>query len=142
MHGENTELFQHRALGGLEYWLLQRQEGRQRGQANMWIPFLLRTRVRPILVLALCSTEHRGGERLGVSTVKAPLARHNHRDTATPKSWVSGGHTCTHSSFQEALPGRQRWQCAHPLPRLWAHSLPYISSQLNGAQGRFGVLLT
>lgn len=83
--------------------LLQRQEGSQRRQAQMWIPFLLRTSVRPILVPALGSTEHLEG--LGASTVKATLARHNHRDTSTPKSWVSGGHACTHSSFQVALPG-------------------------------------
>lgn len=100
----------------------------------------MRTSVRPVLVLALGLT--RGFRWLGVSTVKAELARRNHRDTPTPKSRVSGGHACTHSPFHVALPGQARLACAHPLPRPWAHCLPYISSQLNGAWGCFAVLLT
>lgn len=77
-----------------------------------------------------------------MSAVKAKLARHHHRDTPTPKSWVSGGHACTHSPFHTALPGWARPACAHPLPLPWAHCLPYTSSQLNGAWGCFTVLRT
>lgn len=74
---------------------------------------------------------------------KAMLTRHNHRNTSKPLSRVSGSHTCTHSPFGVALQEQAPLAvCSPPALPVGSDSLPYISSQFNGANGCFVVILT
>lgn len=56
---------------------------------------------------------------------------------------VSGSHSCTHSSVGVALQEQAPWAvCSPPALPVGSDSLPYISSQLNGAHCCFAAILT
>lgn len=56
---------------------------------------------------------------------------------------VSGSHSCTHSSLGVARQEQAPWAvCSPPALPVGSDSLPYTSSQLNGAHCCFAVILT
>lgn len=114
--------------------------GRKGDRETLRDPLPVRTSVRPGLVLVLGSTgvfrQVRGIHCQGRVSQAQPQ---RHIQRLRPGLVAA---TRAHTAPSRAVPGRPCGRRAHPLPRLWAHSLPYICSQLNGAWGCFVVLLT